>query len=313
MQLRSGALVFGLLILPAEGGCSEPSDGSLPITSSGGSGSTAGSGGTASGGASVDTGGTAAGASANLGAGGLGPPSGGTAAGSGGFGVGGDAMLPDGSGGSSSGGQPAGGASMVGTGGNDTGAGGDAPGTGGEAGLEELASALDEFFLHDPCTGEQAQSDTCTHEQKIERRLTLGGDPTATYRVQVRVRGLFEPTHLTGATTPLADHPYFVIGGTVEATDYSQWHIEVEKPHEVYTLNHYPQTSHTIYQEDFEAELIVRGGAEVVVRVLDANDRQIDNATEGLPDRRQLIEGVTDEVLDGQMLRLDVLSVTLDQ
>jgi hypothetical protein len=43
--------------------------------------------------------------------------------------------------------------------------------------------------------------------------------------------------------------------------------------------------------------------------VIDGNDRQIDNAGEGLPDRRQMIDGVTTEVLDGQMLRLDVIRV----
>jgi hypothetical protein len=55
--------------------------------------------------------------------------------------------------------------------------------------------------------------------------------------------------------------------------------------------------------------IAIAGGAEVVVRVVDGNDRQIDNGYMGPADRRQLIEGVTDEVLDGQVLRLDVIDV----
>jgi hypothetical protein len=47
--------------------------------------------------------------------------------------------------------------------------------------------------------------------------------------------------------------------------------------------------------------------------VVDGNDRQMDNAEPGLPDRMQLIDGVTDKPLDGQMLRLDVVKVTSRQ
>lgn len=197
------------------------------------------------------------------------------------------------------------------TGGSSTdGSGGDAvEATGGQPNLEQLAAGLDELFIHDACTGVQGQSDTCTHVQRIEETITMGGDANASYVVTLRVRGLFEPTNISGGMAPLAEHPYFVTGGTVNAADYSQWQIEVQQPPEVYTLNHYPQTSHTIYQQDFEAPIVIAGGSEVVVRVVDGNDRQIDNGTEGLPDRRQQIEGVTDGVLDGQVLRLDVVRV----
>ena len=68
---------------------------------------------------------------------------------------------------------------------------------------------------------------------------------------------------------------------------------------------------HTIYLEDFEATIPVAGGASVVVRVVDGNDRQIDNNEPGPPDRMRIIKGVTDKPLDGQVLRLDVISVLL--
>jgi len=66
-----------------------------------------------------------------------------------------------------------------------------------------------------------------------------------------------------------------------------------------------------IYNENFEATIPVAGGASVVVRVVDGNDRQMDNNKPGLADRMQLIKGVTDKVMDGQVLRLDVISVML--
>ena len=97
------------------------------------------------------------------------------------------------------------------------------------------------------------------------------------------------------------------------AADYAQWQIEVSDPAATYFLNHYPSTSHTIYQEDFEAVIPIAGGAEVAVRVVDGNDRQIDNAYTGPADRRQMIDGVTNDVPDGQVLRLDVIDVEAAQ
>ena len=50
-------------------------------------------------------------------------------------------------------------------------------------------------------------------------------------------------------------------------------------------------------------------GSAVVVRVVDGNDRQIDNGKPGRPDRLQIIKGVTDRPPDGQLVRLDVIDV----
>jgi hypothetical protein len=50
-------------------------------------------------------------------------------------------------------------------------------------------------------------------------------------------------------------------------------------------------------------------GATVTVRVVDGNDRQMDNAEPDRADRMQMIEGVTEKPLDGQVLRLDVVRV----
>src|SRR4026207_1787163 len=53
-------------------------------------------------------------------------------------------------------------------------------------------------------------------------------------------------------------------------------HIAVSSPRQAYRLNPYPNVSHTIYAEDFEAQIPVAGGSAVVVRVVDGNDRQTD-------------------------------------
>jgi hypothetical protein len=174
----------------------------------------------------------------------------------------------------------------------------------------EVAQGFQGFFLHDDCIGENvAQPDTCLHLRRHERSFVFGGEAGATYDVTLRVRGLFEPTTMTGGAAPDPAHPYFYLGGQTSTGDYSQWRIDVSSPKETYTLNHYRAVSHTIYKEDFEARIAVEAGATVTVQAIDANDRQIDNGAAGKPDRQQVIEGVVDKPPAGQMLRLDVVRV----
>lgn len=178
--------------------------------------------------------------------------------------------------------------------------------------IRQAAAGFHELFLHDACTGDYPpQPDTCLHKQLLEKPFTFGGTSGRAYDVRLRIRAIVEPTMITGGETPYPDHPYYKVGGTVRARDWSAWHIEVSNPPQTYWLNHYPKVSHTIYAEDFEATIPVAGGAAVVVRVVDGNDRQIDNSEAGLADRLQIIKGVVDTPLAGQMLRLDVLGVTI--
>jgi hypothetical protein len=175
---------------------------------------------------------------------------------------------------------------------------------------DDPAAGFRGLFIHDECTGgNEAQPDTCLHARSHEKSFTFGGKPSATYDVTLRVRGLFEPTRMEGATTPDPAQPWFVVGGATRSPDYSQWSIEVASPAQVYTLNNYPRTSHTIYKEDFQVTIPVAAGARVTVKVVDANDRQIDNGASGRPDRLQVLEGVTEKPMPGQMLRLDVVGV----
>lgn len=174
---------------------------------------------------------------------------------------------------------------------------------------DPVAAGLDKFFLHDKCTGEYPpQPDTCLHDRQHEQSFTLGGKAGEVYDVTLHVRGIFEPTTIIGGDAPDPAHPYFKVGGAVNTPDWSRWAIEVSQPKQTYWLNHYPSVAHKIYKEDFEATTVVAAGATVVIRVTDGNDRQIDNGKIG-PDRQQIIAGVTDRPLSGQMLRLDVVRV----
>jgi len=175
--------------------------------------------------------------------------------------------------------------------------------------LTQVAAGFAEFFLHDNCTAQYPpQPDTCLHDRLHERSFTFGGQPGTVYDVTLCIRGIFEPTTIVGGDTPDPAHPYFKTGGTVGTLDWSHWGIEVSQPKQTYWLNHYPSVGHIIYKEDFEETIAVAAGATVVIRVADGNDRQIDNGKTA-PDRQQIIAGVVDHPLAGQMLRIDVVRV----
>ena len=166
------------------------------------------------------------------------------------------------------------------------------------------------FVLHDKCIAENsAQPDTCLHARRHARTFAFGMKDGTMWDVRLRVRGLFEPTTMSGGAAPDPAHPYYYVGGETTTKDYSQWRIHVSSPEQTYTLNHYPAVSHTIYQEDFEIVIPVTGGATVALEAIDGNDRQIDNGAKGLPDRQQVIEGVTKTPPPGQMARLDFIGM----
>ena len=173
----------------------------------------------------------------------------------------------------------------------------------------QAAVGFDKFFLHDNCTAQYPpQPDTCLHNRLHQQSFTFGGKAGAVYDVTLRIRGIFEPTTIIGGNAPDSEHPYFKIDGSVSTPEWSQWAIEISEPKHMYSLNHYPSVGHTIYKEDFEETIAVAAGATVVIRVADGNDRQIDNGKIG-PDRQQIIAGVVDRPLAGQMLRIDVVRV----
>jgi hypothetical protein len=178
------------------------------------------------------------------------------------------------------------------------------------ADLKAVVSGLHGLSLHDECTGEYSpQPDTCLHQQLLEKTVVVAGKAGAVHDVTLRIEGIFEPTTIEGGETPDPAHPYYKVGGTIRARDWSAWHVEVSNPKQTYWLNHYPKVSHTIYKEDFEATIPMAAGASVTIRVIDGNDRQMDNAEQGRPDRLQVIKALSETPLAGQMIRLEVLRV----
>ena len=179
-----------------------------------------------------------------------------------------------------------------------------------EGDLRAAATGFHELLLHDPCTGDYVpQPDTCLHERLVEKRFTFGGNAGVIHDVRLRIRGLFEPTTIEGGETPTR-----TIRTSSGRQDKRQRMVRLaprglESQADVLAESLSEGLTHDL-RRTLRGDDSGGGGSAVVVRVVDGNDRQIDNGKPGLPDRRQTIGGVVDRPLDGQLLHLDVINVT---
>ncbi len=105
---------------------------------------------------------------------------------------------------------------------------------------KSYAAGLDGLLLDVLCDAATptplAQMATCLHPsgmQRMTKMITFGRDPSMTYMVTLRVRGIWEPTSVQGGARPSAEAP-FTIGGAVpagtsssDAINYQQYSIVV--------------------------------------------------------------------------------------
>jgi len=295
---------------PGSGGTTGSASGGSDGSGSGGSSSSGGTTGEGSGGtigtASGGTTGTASGGTTGTASGGTtGTASGGatgsggveetgsggtTATGSGGMMMSGSGGVMDGGGrmGMASGGTQGGGGRMgTGSGGMMMGSGG-TMGSGGSTGTDPWA-ALDGLRFDDAC-GTILSGNVCLHADKPSdngtpfmgsKSATMGGTVGTTYQVKLRIRGIVEPTNISGGTvgTPST----FVTGGNrgadgSNAATYQQWRITTSVPNQHYYLNAISGgLSHVVMVLDEMQTIPIGGGATVTIDVYDGNAHEIAN------------------------------------
>jgi hypothetical protein len=200
------------------------------------------------------------------------------------------------------------------------GAAGQASAASGSGDAKSFAGGLAELFLDAQCEKNTptplADGATCNHPpntQRIEKPVTFGGETGKNYQVKLRVRGIWEPTNITGGQKPDAKAP-FTVGGKVtsgsgsssDAINYQQYFIEVAEPKQTYWLNNYPNVGHVIHKEDYEATITVAGGAQLKVVMNDGNEREIANFPKELFSD---LPPYDKQPSLGQSLRLDVVAV----
>ena len=173
----------------------------------------------------------------------------------------------------------------IGTGGGTAGM----TGTGGSSGTPAFDMVL---RLEDTCGSIQSSS-TCLHQGKATddalpfSKMTsvhMGGTQGTMYTVKIRIRGIVEPTTITGGT--VGTPRQFVTGGSAKPDTgnsgdgaYNQWRLTTTVPNQSYYLNAYPNTGHNIYALDYTETIMIGGGSAVNLDVHDANAHLITNTS----------------------------------
>jgi hypothetical protein len=289
---------FGMALAGCLGAPAVSSGGGSGGTSSGsGGGEEHGSGGSGSGGT------TATGTGGSTGSGGTGEASGtgGSIATGGSTGSGGTSTTGTGGASATGGAMGTGGtgdAGRSGTGGAATGGrmgSGGAIGTGGggPAGSSGTTATFDKpLRLEDACGSIQSTS-TCLHQGKTTddalpfsamQVVNMGGTPGTMYQVKIHIRGIVEPTTISGGT--VGTPRQFVTGGSAKPDNgnsgdgaYNQWRLTTTVPNQTYYLNAYPNTGHNIYAIDYMETIMIGGGSSVKLDVHDANAHLITNTS----------------------------------
>jgi hypothetical protein len=184
---------------------------------------------------------------------------------------------------------------------------------------EHVAEGLQGLFLDVPCAASTptplAQGATCAHPsgtQRIEKMVTLDGEPGQVYTITLRVRGIWEPTLIQGGQRPDKAHPFTIGGmlppgtGSSDPISYQQYSLQVSEPKQTYWFNDHQYVAHDIHKEDYQATIRVAAGAHVSVIMNDGNDHQIANFSK---DYFAGLAPYDKAPSTGQSLRLDVLSV----
>lgn len=218
---------------------------------------------------------------------------------------------------------PTAGSQSTGTGGSGgSGGSGPAGGSGGSTVTEDysqVAKALDGLRIDDPCSGSPSTSKgaTCTHVVNpfhTKKDVTIAGTAGKVYDVVLRIRGVVEPTKVTGGsrsdtTTVTVDSQTFrtfpyTVGGTPGDQTYQPWLLSVSQPAQNYFFNDHGNTAHLTFLLDYQVKIPMAAGAKVTLDVNDANDHEIDNYD------KKSNPGIAGSMNLGQYLQINVVSVT---
>jgi hypothetical protein len=230
--------------------------------------------------------------------------------------------------GGTSGGASGAGASGAGaSGAGHAGAGGNGGAAGGPSSTD-VAKALDGVRVDDACSGtaDTSVGAVCGHVMltssggsKYAKNVTIAGVSGTTYDVTLRIRGIVEPTKITGGMPVEMNPPStiqymgktwrktpYTIGGAASAsttdTDYTQWRIGVASPKGDYYLNDYQQTGHYIFKLDYQVTIQMAANTTVTLDAVDRNERQIVNF------EKYTIDGIPGSVNYGQFVQINVVS-----
>jgi hypothetical protein len=135
-----------------------------------------------------------------------------------------------------------------------------------------------------------------------------GGDPTVTYNLTFRFRGVVEQKTYNGGTN---DGAFFQIGGAPAGDGYNVYKLTISSPAQTYYLNRGTSGQTLCYPIDYQKTLPVNGGATVTLFADSVDNNEVWNSSTNPPVQTPIsVPGITSptQPFNGQFVQMDVLS-----
>lgn len=150
-------------------------------------------------------------------------------------------------------------------------------------------------------------SNTCTTIPTTTLFTTLESDPTLTYDVTLRFRGVVEEKTYTGGSN---DGAYFQIGGTPDGGTYNIYSLYVSNPPQTFFLNRGTSGQTRCYSIDYIKTIQMKGNATIVMNAQSIDNQEIRNFDGAATPISISSLTFPTQPYDGQFIIMDVVSVT---
>ncbi len=142
--------------------------------------------------------------------------------------------------------------------------------------------------------------------------VTVGGDPTYTYAVTLRIRGVVEQKTITGGTVIDGTGGSMMQGGTPASDGWNVVTLAISNPAQSYYLNVGTSGQVIVYPLDFIVTLSIQGGATVTLELNSIDSVEIANNTDGQGGSPISVRGIASppQPFSGQFVQLNVGAVS---
>ncbi len=174
------------------------------------------------------------------------------------------------------------------------------PAVGDDDPIEEIRVALDNLRWSLPCSGTADLRGLCQGERSVVDTKTLEGEPSTTYTIKLRFRGIVELKPYSGGTN---DGAFWQIGGSPSGDLWNVYKLQISDPPQTYYLNRGLSNEFSVSQIDFQKDVEAKGNATFTLSADTRDGVQMSN------DAKISIPEIEPGIYNGQFIQINVIDI----
>ncbi len=166
--------------------------------------------------------------------------------------------------------------------------------------IDSIRAELDNLRWSLPCQGPIEGSGLCRGERSVRDSRTLVGDPSVSYTIKLRFRGVVELKPYSGGQN---DGAFWQIGGSPSGDLWNVYQLDISNPPQTYYLNRGLSNDFAVSNIDFEKAIIANGGATFTLSAYTRDGVQMSNSA------KIAIPEVEAGIYNGQFIQMNVADI----